>query len=280
MPTEAKQKKPMTPQQRKQLAQKRRRRKLLFRRFIVFSCAALILASVVGLIYGFFTVFKITEFKTEGETKYTLEQVVSASGLKKEKNLFLSKLKPVRERLVTELPYIGDAQVRRVLPGTVVFKLTPAVPVGVLEYKGGLAFVDNSAKVLSPADEQTAGSLMRLQTPEPLSVRPGYVLEFGNADDGDAYDAETVNLFISMLSGLEYSGIKDITVMNLRDPNNVTLLYQDRIMIKLGVPSQVEKRLKLAAVVIEKENAISAFQKGEIDLTVGGAVYFKPQAEI
>lgn len=279
MPTKAKQKKPLTAQQRRQLAQKRRKRKLLFRRFIVFSCAALILTAIVGVVYGFFAVFKITEFKTEGETNYTLEEVVTASGLEKDKNLFLSKLKPVRERIITELPYIGDAQVRRVLPGTVVFKLTPTVPAGVLEYKGGLVFIDNTAKVLSPADEETAGSLMRLQTPEPLSVRPGYVLEFGNADGGSAYDADTVNLFITMLSGLEYSGIKDITVMNLRDPNNVTLLYQDRIIIKVGVPSQVEKRLKRAAIVLENENAASVFQKGEIDLTIGGTVYFKQLTE-
>ena len=57
---------------------------------------------------------------------------------------------------------------------------------------------------------------------------------------------------------------------------DVWLVYQDRIRMHLGTPAELESRLSFAVNVIDRENAISPVQKGEIDLTILKAAYFRP----
>ena len=71
--------------------------------------------------------------------------------------------------------------------------------------------------------------------------------------------------------------IKKITSIDISDVQKVTMVYDGRIELDIGNTGSVERKLALAAKVIEREDEIDPTQFGIIDLgSVEGKAFFRP----
>lgn len=266
----------MSAGERQRLNEKKKKRKK--RRLLLVVCTIVLLVSALlaGLVYGFVTVFRITAFTVEGTTVYTAEQVFERSGLKLGKNLFISSTAEAEEQVETLLPYIGKAEIKRKMPGTLRFILTETQAAAFMQDGTEIILTDKNGKILDKKPAAGDENIPLLTCPAPIKQDLGYILEF----DTPAGALENpLDTYKNLLAAIENSGMKDITLIDMANPADVWLVYQDRIKMHLGTPAQLESRLVFAVTVIDNENAISPVQRGEIDLTILKSAYFRPVTE-
>ena len=87
--------------QNKRKAAKLRRRKILFKRLLIFVCVLAVITVAILSLTVFFPVEKITV--DAQNSKYTSEQIIEASGIKKGENLWMTGLN-AEENIPKNLP--------------------------------------------------------------------------------------------------------------------------------------------------------------------------------
>ena len=266
----------MSAGERDRLNAKKRKRKRRRRIFAVSIAAVLLIAALTGLTYGFITVFKVTAYQVDGTARYTPEQVFEASGLELGKNLFFSSIGEAEEQLEVMLPYIGSAEIKRKMPGTFLCAITETQAAVYTPDGEGFMLIDKNGKILEKAAAVDQTGIPLLSCPEPLKKDVGYTVEFEMPQDAFESPLDT---YKKLLAAIESSAMADITQIDMANPLDVWLVYQDRIKMHLGTPAQLESRLKFAVTVIERENVISPDQRGQIDLTILKTAYFRPETE-
>ena len=95
----------------------RRRRRGRFSFLTKLLCILLIAGAVVAALTVFFKVQSIT---VSGNARYTSEEVVAASGIEIEDNLFLLNKYSAAQAIFEKLPYVEEATINRALPDTIV----------------------------------------------------------------------------------------------------------------------------------------------------------------
>lgn len=266
----------MTAGERERLNAKKRKRRKRRRIFIICLLTVLLTAVLAGLTYGFITVFKVTAYRVDGTARYTPEQVFEASGLELGKNLFFSSIGEAEEQLEVMLPYIGSAEIKRKMPGTFLCAITETQAAVYTPDGEGFMLIDKNGKILEKAAAAAQDGIPLLSCPEPVKKDAGRIVEFQTPQDAIENPLDT---YKKLLAAIESSSMADITHIDMANPLDVWLVYQDRIKMHLGTPAQLESRLRFAVTVIERENVISPDQRGEIDLTILKTAYFRPETE-
>lgn len=163
-------------------AKRRKRRRLI--------AAGLVLALIgAGLFFSFSVLFKIERFTLQGESPYTQEEILQVFGKKPGDNMFGFSAGAAQEEMQQELPYIEKVEVRRSLPGTVIFRVTPAAEAYCLPWEDGWAVLSDKRKVLRLDGAQPEGLTMLFGVTG-VSVVPGQPLAAGEAGNGFPYSYE------------------------------------------------------------------------------------------
>ena len=106
-------KKKETKKKLKDLLKSKRTKKVLF------TVACLLAALVVFQL--FLLIFSVSEFEIEGDTKYTLNEIINAAGIRKGDRLYAIDEDEVEERLLERCPHIESVSVEQHFPDTVCF---------------------------------------------------------------------------------------------------------------------------------------------------------------
>ena len=70
--------------------------------------------------------------------------------------------------------------------------------------------------------------------------------------------------------------VEGISFIDISNRSNIVMIYQGRIVLRLGDSIDVESKISLGNRVIREENAIDPSQYGTIDLTIPKKAYFNP----
>lgn len=253
-------------------AEERRRQKKTkqIRSYVLLGLAgvALLILASLTILFGTKTVAVL------GESPYTDEEIIKASGIKQGDNVIRLSSSKVNSKIVNKLPYIKSARLNKNLSGKVQIVVTQA--------KGAYAFIDGErcvvtsedGKVLSIEAAETASQYTILQgvTIESLaSCVPGKYVSVTSKDDLDL-----ARLVYDAAADAEISPITSIDISN---PDYIRLLVEERLSILAGGKEDIGRKLALAAKVIERENELSPTQYGIIDLTIEGKAFFRPATE-
>ena len=216
--------------------------------------------------------FKIDEITVVGESPYTDEQIIAASGINLDENIIMCDADGVSGRLAKALPHIGSAQVKRSLSGKVdiIVEVTP----GKYSFIVGetSVIVDAQGKVLEQTTAQAAVEYTVVQGVEIGKSNPGETIEL---KDKGAFDL-LLNLDVQLVT----AGIDKITSINLTDVYDISIVYDGRLTLLIGDTGDIDRKLALAAKVIERENELDPMQYGSIDLdSVDGKAFFRPLEE-
>lgn len=247
------------------------------RRWLAAPRAVLIRAVVVTavVIYGGYWVagralsaeaLTITRISVEGNTRMSRGEVVALLDGLTGSNMITVDLEDWRQKLLSS-PWVADAAMRRVLPGTVAVAIAERQPVAVARVGSDLYLLDQHAVVVDEygpnyaefdlpiidgmaalrasklvVDPARAALTMHLLAA--LQTRPDLMKRISQVDVGDAHDAAVI-------------------------------LKEDPTLIRLGEDEFVERLqsyLDLAPALRERVAAIDS-----VDLRFGERVYVKPQ---
>ena len=292
---------------------RRRRRRILGVLAVLAVLAAAVLLSVNLL-------FKVTAFRIENFDRttpadtgiYSGEEILNALQIEQDSNLFGFSTAAKTQELSLALPYLDRVQVDIQLPGTVVVKVEPATERFAVPYDGGWAILSDRLKILRLADSRPDGMLSLSMTlddtfdpqvgtyVEPASYNSLLDAPEQAAASGDAAEPtptptataapEVVYLqtpapevLQNLLTELHEKDLFDgITAVDIADLSRISVVYQDRVRVILGNDTNMEYKLRLAAVALtDPDEGLLPADRGTLDVSMtesDGSIkaYFDP----
>ena len=267
----------LTPEER-EIRIKQLKRKRNFRIAIVVVGFLMAISLVISPIL-IFTLFRVESFTVEGAGIYTTEEVVSASGIAVGKNLLFANLDEAADNIEKLLPYTDEVKITKKLPDEIIIRCGSTEKSFAIEMSNGLyALADSNLKILEIVGKKPVGVALRVGA-LPYKAEIGEIAEFDVIQDGEKKDEfvdEPLNLLLEITKAISENKTKDINLINVSERNDIYLIYQGRIVLKLGNGSDLASKLSLGNKVINSENTIDPFQFGAINLTVVTEAVFNP----
>lgn len=251
-----KKKKPLSPFQRK------------VRRVLIYAL----------IVLGFITVGVILSmtvlFKTENivvnvpDNFYSSQDIISASGLHYQDNIFMAGKAKAEKRLEEKFPYIKSADVYVVFPDTINIDITLSTPSFAVKTDKLTYIANEDCKVLevtATADESDVPLIERVEVKD---AKAGEVLQFESTLVKDSLG--------EMFSLAKEKGYKKITMVDIETETSasgtqtleIRYVYDDRIVVYLGIPENITYKMQTAHTIIdEKLDVNNSVLTGELDVS-------------
>lgn len=226
------------------------------RRRIRWQFLAVLTVFVLGIIAALCltVLFPVREVTVQGKTRYTNEAVVDVSAIEMQSNLILLDSDRARERILEQLPYIGNCELEKKLDGTVI--LTVSELPAVRAYLNGDTYylVNEKNKVVETAATQ----------PEAVCIILGADAETPRV--GQIYtpaDTAADSVLTRLNDSIEEYKL-DVTRVDFTAPTGLRFVVDDRILVEFGGETDLEYKMAHLATTLE---SMSDSDEGTLDLT-------------
>jgi cell division protein FtsQ len=209
---------------------------------------------------------RITKITVSGNVRMSKGEVVELLDGLRGHHMLTANLELWRRKLLRS-PWVADAAIRRVLPGTIAVAIVERQPMGIARLRGELYLVDEGGIVV----DQFGPNYSELDLPiiDGLASAPG--------DAGTLIDTARAALAARLLATLQArpdlaKRVSQVDVTDDRDA--VVILKDDTALVRLGDDAFVERLqsyLDLAPTLRERVDGIDY-----VDLRFDERVYVKP----
>ena len=221
----------------------------------------IMLAVVAAIVFGVAIFFKVTTIEVQGNTLYSAEDVIAASGIEPGDNLLLVNKATTAGNILAALPYVEEVRgIVRSLPDTVVIQIQESEASFAVQTDVNTTWLVNSR---GKALEKVEGELPEGQ-PQILGVSvkaPAAgmtVMLIGVSGIGP-------KAALAVLSGLDGTGILEhVASINVEKDYDIIVQYDDRYTIRLGGTDDLAYKIQYLTSILAE---LSDFQAGTIDLT-------------
>ena len=248
------------------LAKKRKRR-----RTILHSTVGILIISTVLVVLS--VVFcRVAKFTVAGESPYSRDEIVNSVKACEGKSMFLIKTEKLEDLVESALPYTDNVRITKQYPRGIRIEVNTAKRAFAVELsKNYYAVTNGRLKVLEATDKLPEETVTVKGRPI-SSYSAGQILSFtGKPGDDAIRDA-----LIEIAQAIEDTALEDINMINIGDENNIYLVYDNRIIVKIGKAENLAGKLSLAKKSLDEENKLSPAQYGELDVTVSKKAVFAP----
>ena len=241
------------------------------------------MALAAAVTFGATVFFQVETIAVSGNSRYTQEEVIAASGVQVGDNLFRMSKKQISEQILHQLPYVESVTILRGLPSTITFQVTEWDAVAQVEvYTQTQSQEEDSGE----EEEQTVaaaqqawlisvgGKLLEPVTAEhtaPISVTGLTVLvpEAGSLLAVPQDQQDQLTALTNVLGQLQEQGmISRVSSIDLTHDTYVQLLLDGSIDAKLPLTGDTAYYLRALNAAVEEENRRRGDQAvGTMDLT-------------
>ncbi len=215
---------------------------------------------LVAVIFSVTIIFKTDNILVEGDTIYSSEEIIEASGLYYGENIFLSPKKAAAKSIVDEYPYIESAEITIKIPGTQIITVTAAIPSYEVSVDDGYIVVSSSGRILE-YNEESSDSIP--------TVKGVTVTETGVGEYITYEKTSTQQIISEVIDAINDNSVSGIYGIDISNAANIKLNYDNRITIYLGLPEDVSYKLRTAMTIIEDELTLS--DKGDLDVSLANS---------
>lgn len=256
----------ITTQQKRKEENQKRKKKILIRK-ILFSLGVVFLIIAVLVVLSLTVFFKIDTITITGNNKYTTQQIESVLPIEKNKNLFLADTSSAKEKLESSLPYIYNAEIDRKLPSTITVKVTETDNIYAIKNKDKTyLLLDNNLKVLESASAKKPKNAVDIKKATVSNAVEGNIAEFT--------DKQTSKDLLALADAINKLDLTQATAIYSDDINNNFIVYENRIVFKLGSCDDLENKLYSALAAVKKLNETNPQAEGEMTVTGDKQIYF------
>ena len=270
---------PVQTDKERQARRKRNRRRKRIRKLIVAAGFLFVIALIAAplIIFG---AFRVKTIHLRGHMPYTNAELYDACPIKVGDNLLFADYEKAAQVMESKLPYLTDTVITREFPDTITITGETATEKVALEIQGDKTYLllDANLRIMKTFGYVPETAVI-FRTPEPTSKEKGEILSFvpDKDDAGVDRNEKLTDRILEIITELEDEKIFDkIDYVDLTDLNDIRIVYDGRIMMKLGDTSDLAGKIELGAQVIEQENKISTIEKGTMDLSIAKKAYFEP----
>ena len=236
-------------------AERRRRRR---RRMAIFYLLLFLVVLGTALTLSLTVLFRVETIEVKGESRYSAEEILEASGLEAGGNLFLTDVAAASGAIEKSLPYIGEADVRRVLPSEIEIEVSEEDLAGAVLDDTQYILVGVTGKVLERrADKPDDCPLVKGLTVLEAQIGSQIVYEEG----------ENQKVFESLSAAIAACGLDKVTELDVTDAYDSTLLYDNRILLEFGAPTALSEKIRFFQTILER-GELTDQDAGTFNLTI------------
>lgn len=208
--------------------------------------------------------FNINEIIVNGNSSYTSEDIVIASGIKAGQNMFRINKFKIQEEIEQKLPYISRVNISRKLPTTLIINVTPAQEYAFIKLGTGYIVIDENFKSLNQLSALEEGKL-EIKNTTLKEYTPGNEVVFEKEDKKE--------LIKEITEAFEAAQILDkISYIDVEKSYDIVIGYENRIDCKLGNTDKLEIKIMMIKNVIA---ANPVTDKAVIDVTNPDRTYYR-----
>lgn len=260
---------PVRRQREEELRRREREEKKRKRRrhgnYIVYYVMTGIFVAAVFVILSLTVLFNTERIIVEGESIYSDEEIIEASGLKGDENLVRLNISGVPKKITDALVSLDSAEVTKQYPNAIKITVKAAEPMVNFYYAGKNYVISHVGRVMQI--DRVAADCMEVVGYQPSeSVSVGDYITAANPEQDD---------MISQISeALERHGITEITELDISDTLSIMMTYEDRIKIKLGTIYELDQKLSMVKELIDEY--IDSGARVSLDVTNTDKVFQRP----
>lgn len=266
MPPQSPQRKKREEEIKQREKQERKARKRRKRgSYVIYYITLGVISFLIFAILSVTVLFNAEQIIVEGETIYSDEEIIAASGLKGNENLVRLNTGGIPGRILDALVSLDSAKVKKEFPSTIRIIVEPAVPMANFYYAGKNYVISHVGRVMSIESEKA-------QCMEVVGYQPGESVVIG--DYIKAANPEQDKLISLISDALARAGIANITKLDISDTLSIVLTYEDRIKITIGNTISLDEKLKIAKELID--NHIGEAERVTLDISNTERVVQRP----
>lgn len=218
------------------------RRKYRGGNYILYYILAMIIVVVVFIILANVMLFDSRTIEVEGNSRYTAEEIISASGLKVGDNLLHINKSSAENAVRSGLVYIDSAKVKKSYPSKIIISVEEAEKWFNVVQNGTSVAVSRKLRII---EQGLTDSLVTVRGYEAESLVPG--------EDLKSTVAAKTSLPSEILEAAEKAGLSDITEIDITDRFSIKVTVEGRVILELGNSSELEGKLIIAQKMIEEK---------------------------
>jgi len=247
----------------KNKGRKRRRRKA---GFFYWLLTIVITAGAISIAFTVF--FKLTRFEVNGNDKYTMDDIIRASGIEEGSNLFLvDKFKAMRA-IMDSLPYIDEVQISRIPPNTMVIDVSECAPAAGIVAGEHVWIINDKCKLLESV-AIAPSYLARVVGVELLGPVAGDRAWLGEREQDKI---ETVSELLAALEAYEILG--EVAVIDASVLHEIRFSFDGRFTVVYGLPGDIDLKTRFLVGIVDK---LQSNDRGTIDIGVDNTARFIPE---
>ncbi len=208
---------------------------------IVYYVMVSVLAVIIFSVLSVTVLFNTEKIIVEGESDYTEEQIIAASGLKGDENLVRLSTSGIPEKMLDRLVTLDSVTVEKIFPSTIKISVVRSVPMANFVYKDHNYVISHIGRVMA-IDEKNADCMTIIgYKPADSVILGGFIT---------AEDESQDKLVKEISTAFEKAGIKDITTVDITDNLSIKISYEDRVLINIGSVLQIDEKMKIIRELI------------------------------
>ena len=211
---------------------------------IIISTVILLVVLTVGIILSLTVLFKTEKIEVEGDQYYYEDQIIAFSNVQLQQNIFIATMGSTPENISKNLSYVEEADVSFSIPDTVKITIKNAIPSYVIKNGNEYLLVSSKGRILDTVPENK-DNLPELKCGELKETKVGENVSFTDENVPDILEAVSDSLI--------ENEVKDITGFDVTNTANITLNYDNRITINVGLPEDIDYKIKTAMTIINEK---------------------------
>ncbi len=222
----------------------------------VFVVGIISIVSVVFIFAMLLIIFRASTVNVSGSTKYTEDEILSAGGISTADNLLFFNSGNARNMILNTCPYVEEVTIKKVFPSTLEIEVVTAEIFYSFENSDVPIYASRSGKVLE-SGESVQGSFAIVKS-EPVTIVDEHV---------NFEDEQSAGIFDSITKALYNRDITKINEINMLDSKNITITYDNRVVMELGIAIDLEEKINFGMQIISSDG-IGDSEKGVLDLSL------------
>ena len=220
----------------------------------------------------FLLVFPIRSFEIEGDTYYSINEIIDASKLRSGSPLYGINESKAKKNILKGCPYITDVKIKQKFPGKVCFVVEEGEPGWYIQVGTNFYALDYDLKVLLESyseEDMILRGLTKLELPELESVIVGEYPSFGKGDE--LLMSET----LKVIDTVRNHRIKEkMTYLDLSNRFEIKFTVNETFDVNFGDIKDADEKFALIEKIVS-ESELEGYAGGEINVIIPSAHSFR-----
>lgn len=223
------------------------------------------LVILAAIVVGCVVFFRVNQVTVEGNSRYSAQEIIDASGVELGENLLLISKPQTSGNITRKLPYVQNVAVIRRPPDGLVLRITESTAAAAVQVEDAWWLMDARGKLLDWGDEGLKGSLPVVSGIHPTEPGLGAWL---TVEPEEKFKLDSLEALLTALAGRGMVG--NVTgFVDLNATNTIYFGFGDSLTVAAPMTGDFERLAFQLQRVLETFQQRGEAVAGTLDLTYG-----------